>query len=77
MSFENVLYRNKQVKQFIDRIREKDVACSIRELCLIGIEVFQDRNPTMTHFSLNEIQRCLHNLVEESKKILNLPNIII
>jgi hypothetical protein len=69
MSFENVLYRNKQVKQFIDRIREKDVACSVRELCLIGIEVFQYRNPTMTHFSLNEIQRCLHNFVEESREI--------
>lgn len=51
MSLENVLYRNKQIKRFIDQIRQKDVECAVRDLCLIGIEVFLERNPTMAHYS--------------------------
>ena len=70
MSLEDVLFRNKRIRGFFENIRQKDFEEVIKDLWLIGIEVFQDRNPTLTHYSLKEIQRCLHNFVEESKNLL-------
>lgn len=67
MSLEDFLFSNRKMRVFFDRIREKDVNSAIRDLCLLGMEVFMDRNPTLTHYSYKQIQRCLANYAEESK----------
>lgn len=69
---EATLFRNNTIWQFIDKIKQTDIEIAIRDLWLLGIEVFRDRNPTLGHYSLKEIQRCLHNFVEESKSIITI-----
>ena len=67
---ESSLYRSKSIRTFLDKIRQKDIDIAVRDLCLLGIEVFKDRNPSLAHYSLKEIQRWLHNFIEESKSLL-------
>ena len=64
---EGALFRHKTIRDFMDKIKQSDIEIAIRDLWLLGIEVFRDRNPTLAHYSLKEIQRWLHNFVEESK----------
>lgn len=72
MSLENTLFSNKQIRQFMENMRQKDIDKAIRDLCLLGINLFKDRNPKLPHYSLQDIQRCLDNFIEESK--LNFHN---
>ena len=72
---ESAIFRCKPIRAFLDKIRQKDIDIAVRDLWLLGIEVFKDRNPTLTHFSINEIQRWLHNYIEESKKYYLFDNL--
>lgn len=67
MSLEDSLFRDKKIRSFMQPIREKEIENVLKTLCLLGVEVFTDRNPTLAHYSLKQIQRCLNNFMEESK----------
>ena len=67
MLTEDVLFQTREIRMFLEHIREKDLNYVVRDLCLLGIQVFQERNPTLTHYSRKDVMKCLQNFVEESK----------
>ena len=67
MPLETLVYSNRLIISFMDNIREKDADLTIRDLCLLGIHLFKDRNPNLPHFSYGDVHRCLENFIEESK----------
>ncbi len=62
---EDFLYRDKEIRAFLQPIREKEVNYLIRELTHLGIQYFKEQNKGVTHYSLRDVKKCLHNYVEE------------
>lgn len=49
LAIEDLFYRNKQIREFMEKFREKDRANVMRDIALLGIEVFQDMNEGGVH----------------------------
>ncbi|CAI2361919.1 unnamed protein product [Moneuplotes crassus] len=64
---EDCIYRDKNIRTFLGPIREKEVNYIVRELCLLGIQVFKEKNQGITHYSLENVKKCRQEYVEECK----------
>jgi hypothetical protein len=43
-SMEDLFHRNKNIREFMQKFREKDTPTVMRDIALLGIEFFQDLN---------------------------------
>ena len=49
VSIEDLFHRNKRIREFMQKFREKDRSTVIRDITLLGIELFEEINKGSIH----------------------------
>lgn len=63
VSIEDLFYRNKKIREFMQKFREKDVGAVMRDIALLGIELFEEMNPESIHLSPDDVENTLATYV--------------
>eukprot|EP00345_Euplotes_harpa_P010701 CAMPEP_0168355076 /NCGR_PEP_ID=MMETSP0213-20121227/24305_1 /TAXON_ID=151035 /ORGANISM="Euplotes harpa, Strain FSP1.4" /LENGTH=473 /DNA_ID=CAMNT_0008367157 /DNA_START=26 /DNA_END=1447 /DNA_ORIENTATION=- len=61
----DTLFRNKQIRSFLDKIKKKDIEYAVRDFDCLESKFSKIEIPLFIITPLKEIQRSLHNFIEE------------
>lgn len=63
VAIEDLFYRNKRIREFMQKFREKDRANVMRDIALLGIEIFEDMNEESVHVCPDDVENTLATYV--------------
>ena len=71
---DDIFYRNKRIREFAQKFREKDISCVLRDIALLGIELFESMNPCLLHYLAIDVENTLANfwIAKENKARLDM-----
>lgn len=63
VAIEDLFYRNKRIREFMQKFREKDRGNVMRDIALLGIEIFEDMNEGSVHVCPDDVENTLATYV--------------
>ena len=64
-SMEELFHRNKRIREFMYKFREKDQPTAMRDIALLGIELFEAMNKGIVHVRAEDVENTLAEIKEE------------
>jgi hypothetical protein len=58
-SMDDIFYRNKRIREFMQHFREKDIGNVMRDIALLGIELLEELNPGLMHIDPDDVENSL------------------
>lgn len=73
ISIDDLFYRNRRIRDFMQRFREKEANVVMRDIALLGIELFETMNPKIVYYSAEDVENTLASFVIDKDRKKNSP----
>jgi hypothetical protein len=71
ISIDDLFYRNRKIRDFMQKFREKEANVVMRDITLLGIELFEAMNPKLIHYSAEDVENTLASFVVDKDRKQN------